>query len=59
MARDPLAPPDLSQTASVVNQKLRDPWKPIAIALALLLAAVLVAIALVATDVMKLGFSLL
>lgn len=42
-----------------MNQKLRDPWKPIAIALALLLAAVLVAIALVATDVMKLGFSLL
>jgi hypothetical protein len=32
----------------------RNPWKPIAIALALLLA-----IALVATDVMKLGFSFL
>jgi hypothetical protein len=37
----------------------RDPWKPIAIALALLLAIALVVIALVATDVMKLGFSLL
>jgi len=42
-----------------VNQKRRTPWKAIAIALALLLAAVLVAIALVATDVVKLGFSLL
>ena len=40
----------------VVN---RNPWKPIAIALAVLLAAVLIAAALVATDVMKLGFSLL
>ncbi len=37
----------------------RNPWKPIAIALALLLAVVLIAISLVATDVMKLGFSLL
>lgn len=52
-------PANLWQTASVVNQKRPNPWKPIAIALALLLAAVLVAIALVATDVMKLGFSLL
>jgi hypothetical protein len=59
MAGDPLAPADLWQTASVVTQKLRNPWKPIAIALALLLAAILIATALVATDVMKLGFSLL
>jgi hypothetical protein len=36
----------------------RDPWKPIAITLAVLLAVVLIAAALVATDVMKLGFSL-
>ena len=42
-----------------MNQTRRTPWKAIAIALGLLLAAVLVAIALVATDVMKLGFSLL
>ena len=59
MARDPLASLALRQTASVVTQKLRDLWKPIAIALALLLAVVLIAAALVATDVMKLGFSLL
>ena len=51
MAGDTLAPADLTQTASVVTQKLRNPWKPIAIALALLLAAILVATALVATDV--------
>jgi len=37
----------------------RDPWKPIAIVLALFLVAVLIATALVLTDVMKLGFSLL
>jgi len=37
----------------------RDPWKTVAIALALLLAIALIVIALVATDVMKLGFSLL
>ncbi len=37
----------------------RNPWKPIAIVLALLLAVVLIAAALVATDVMKLGLSLL
>jgi hypothetical protein len=42
-----------------VTQKLRNPWKPIAIILALLLAAVLIATALVVTDVVKLGFSLL
>ena len=59
MARDPLASLALRQTASVVTQKLRNLWKPIAIALALLLAVVLIAAALVATDVMKLGFSLL
>ena len=59
MAGVPLAPPNPTRAAPVVNQKRRTPWKAIAIALALLLAAVLVAIALVATDVMKLGFSLL
>ncbi len=37
----------------------RNPWKPVAIVLALLLAVVLIAAALVAADVMKLGFSLL
>ena len=37
----------------------RNPWKSIAIALALLLAIVLIAAALVATDVMKLGLDLL
>lgn len=42
-----------------MTQRPRDPWKAIAIALALLLAAVLIAAVLVATDVMKLGFSLL
>jgi hypothetical protein len=42
-----------------VSRDPRNPWKPIAIALALLLAAVLIAVALVATDIMKLGFSLL
>jgi len=34
-------------------------WKPVAIVLALTLAAVLVLALLVATDVMKLGFSLM
>jgi hypothetical protein len=42
-----------------VTQQPRNPWKSVAIVLALLLGAVLVAAALVATDVMKLGFSLL
>jgi hypothetical protein len=42
-----------------MTPKRRNPWKPIAIALALLLAAVLLCAALVAADVMKLGFSLL
>jgi len=56
MAVDPLAPPDLPRTTPVV---IGNPWKPIAIVLALLLAAVLIATALVATDVMKLGFDLL
>jgi hypothetical protein len=36
-----------------------NPWKSVAIVLALLLAVVLIAAALVATDVMKLGLSLL
>jgi hypothetical protein len=59
MADDTPAPADLSKGAPVVTNRLRNPWKPIAIALALLLAAVLIATALVTADVMKLGFSLL
>ena len=39
--------------------KLRNPWKPLAIALGLVLAAVLIATALMVTDVVQLGFSLL
>jgi hypothetical protein len=42
-----------------VSQKPANPWRPIAIVLALLLLVVLFAAALVAADVMKLGFSLL
>jgi hypothetical protein len=42
-----------------VTPKPRNPWKPLAIALALLVGVVLVAAALVAADVMQLGFSLL
>lgn len=42
-----------------MTPKLRNPWKHIAIVLALTLAAVLILALLVATDVMKLGFSLL
>ncbi|MGA7456918.1 MAG: hypothetical protein WBW51_06280 [Methyloceanibacter sp.] len=42
-----------------MTQKLRNPWKPIAIALGLVLAVVLIATALVLYDVVKLGFSLL
>ena len=42
-----------------MSQKLRNPWKPIAIALGLVLAAVLIAAALVVSDVVQLGFSLL
>jgi len=42
-----------------VSRDPRNPWKPIAIAVALLLAVVLIAAALVATDVMKLTFDLL
>jgi hypothetical protein len=42
-----------------VTEKTGNPWKPIAIVLALLLVVVLIAAALVATDIMKLGFSLL
>ena len=54
-----LVPPDHSQAPPIVTQQPRNPWKSVAIVLALLLGAVLVAAALVATDVMKLGFSLL
>ena len=42
-----------------MTEQPRNPWKPIAIVLALLLAAALVALALMAADVMQLGFSLL
>jgi hypothetical protein len=42
-----------------VTKRPGNPWKPVAIALAVLLAAVLIAAALVATGVMELGFSLL
>jgi len=42
-----------------MTQPPGNPWKPIAIVLALLLVVVLVAAALVLTDVMQLGFSLL
>jgi hypothetical protein len=59
MAGVPLVPPTLTPTATVVTQRSGNPWKPLAIVLALLLLIVLVAAALVATDVMKLGFSLL
>jgi hypothetical protein len=59
MAGDPLAAPDLTPSAPVVTQTPRNPWKPLAIALALILAAVLIAAALVLTNVMQLGFSLL
>ena len=59
MAGDPLASQSLRQTASVVTQNNANPWKPIAIVLALLLAAALIALALVAAGVMQLGFSLL
>lgn len=56
MAGVSLGPPNLTPSESVVSS---NPWKPIAIALTLLLAVVLIAAALLATDVMKLGFSLL
>jgi hypothetical protein len=42
-----------------VSERPANPWKPIAIVLALVLVVVLIAAALVATDIMKLGFSLL
>ena len=42
-----------------MTEQPRNPWKPIAIVLGLLLAAALIALALVAADVMQLGFSLL
>jgi len=59
MVRDPLASLALRQTESVVSQYFRNPWKPLAIGLALLLEAALIALALVAADVTQLGFSLL
>jgi hypothetical protein len=42
-----------------VTQNNANPWKAVAIVLALLLAAALIALALVAAGVMQLGFSLL
>jgi hypothetical protein len=42
-----------------MTEKSTNPWKPIAIVLAVLLVVVLIAAALVATDIMKLGLSLL
>jgi hypothetical protein len=42
-----------------VTEKPGNPWKPIAIVLAVLLVAVLIAAALVTADIMNLGFSLL
>jgi hypothetical protein len=42
-----------------VTQQPRNPWKPIAIVLGLLLAMAAIALALVAVGVMQLGFSLL
>jgi hypothetical protein len=42
-----------------MSQPPGNPWKYAAIVLALLLIVVLIAAALVATDIMKLGFSLL
>jgi hypothetical protein len=59
MAGDPLASFALQQTATVVSQRPANPWKFTAIVLAVLLVVVLIAAALVATDIMKLGFSLL
>jgi hypothetical protein len=41
-----------------VTEKSPNPWKPIAIVLALLLAALLIYTALVVAGVMKLGLSL-
>lgn len=60
MAGDTLAALVLRQAATLVRQpNLGNPWKPLAIALALLLAAALLALALLATGMMQLGFSLL
>ncbi len=42
-----------------MTQQPRNPWKPIAIVLGLLLAVAVIALALVAAGVMQLGFSLL
>jgi hypothetical protein len=42
-----------------VTQKSRTPWKPIAIILALILAALSLLVVLMITDVMKFGFSLI
>ncbi|MGB6949249.1 MAG: hypothetical protein WBD84_08655, partial [Methyloceanibacter sp.] len=44
---------------SVVTHNAPNPWKPIAIVLALMLAAVLIYTALVVAGVMELGMSLL
>jgi hypothetical protein len=52
-------PEALAGTAAFVSVNPNNPWKPLAIGLALLLLGVLIAAALVATDVMKLGFGLL
>jgi hypothetical protein len=59
MARDPLASFAFRQTATVMSHRPGNPWKSIAIVLALILVVVLIAAALVATDIMKLGLSLL
>ncbi|MGC1180155.1 MAG: hypothetical protein ACLQF1_21935 [Methyloceanibacter sp.] len=42
-----------------MTDKVRNPWKPTAIVLALMLAAALIALVLVVTGVMKLGLSVL
>lgn len=42
-----------------MTQKADTPWKAIAIVLALILGAVLIYTALIVTDLMKLGLSLL
>jgi hypothetical protein len=42
-----------------VAQKPANPWKPVAVVLALVLGLVLICAALVLSGIMKLGFSLL
>jgi hypothetical protein len=42
-----------------VTEQPRNPWKTVAIVLGLLLVVAVIAMALVAADVMQLGFSLL